>query len=370
MWLIKNFLKPGSFGLDISDFSLKLIQLKKEDKHLTLASFGQKEIPPGIIEKTEIMQEETLAKLISNLIEQVQGEPIKTKYLVASLPEEKAFVRVVQLPMMSKEEVAQAIQWEVEANIPLPIEQVYFDWQIIPPFKNRVKVKNYQKQTNVLVMAMSKKTVDSYLKVLKQAGLQPLALEVESIALVRTCIKNIQSPYPVLILDMGSTGTGLTIFSGQTIVFTSHIPVSGQDLNQAIANHLKVNLEEAKQLKIEVGLDREREGGKVAQALEPIIDKFIQQIKHYVNFYLEHGQISYTPDGIVAKILLCGGDSLLIGLPAALSLKLKIQTELANPWINILKPPLKEVPNLPYQKSLAYSTALGLALRSFANAQS
>ena len=314
MRLLEKFFWPGSFGLDISDFSLKLIQLKKEEGHLTLASFGQKEIPPGIIKKTEIVQEEALIELIKALINQAQGEPVKTKYVVASLPEEKAFVRMLQLPLMTKEEVAQAIQWEVEANIPLSIDQVYFDWQIIPSFKNGAK--NHQPKTNVLVMAMAKKIVDSYLKVLKQADLQPLALEVESIALVRSLIKDIQSPYPVLILDMGSTGTGLTIFSGQTIVFTSHIPVSGQDLNQAIADQLKVDLDEAKRLKIEVGLDRKKQKGRVAQALEPVIDKLVQQIKHYIDFYLEHGKVSYAPDGVVAKILLAGGDSLLIGLPA------------------------------------------------------
>lgn len=44
-------------------------------------------------------------------------------------------------------------------------------------------------------------------------------------------------------------------------------------------------------------------------------------------------------------------------------MELKVPVELGNPWINILPKPLKEVPELPYEKSLGYTTALGLALR-------
>ena len=44
-----------------------------------------------------------------------------------------ADLRVVQLPHMGKEELNEAIQWEVEANIPLPLEEVYFDWETIKP---------------------------------------------------------------------------------------------------------------------------------------------------------------------------------------------------------------------------------------------
>jgi len=45
-----------------------------------------------------------------------------------------------------------------------------------------------------------------------------------------------------------------------------------------------------------------------------------------------------------------------------LALALGIPVEIGNPWTNILKEPLKEVPGLPYRRSLSYTTSLGLAL--------
>jgi len=353
-----NFFNSFSFfGLDISDFSLKIAQLEKNKEGFSLVSFGQKKIPKGIIEKAEVTQPEALAEIIQEAIKKVKGRPIRTRYVVASLPEEKAFVRVIQMPKMTQKEVAQAIKWEVEANIPMPLNEVYFDWRIIPPYQ---KTPHY---TYVLVMAMPKKTVDGYLNVLNKAGLKALALEVESLALVRSLIKGGQTSHPVIILDLGATGTGLTIFAGQTISFTSHIPVSGQDFEKAIAKSCQVDLKEARKLKIEVGLNKKKLNGRVYQALIPVVNRLVEHVQHHLDFYHSHGVVGYAPDGIVEKILLCGGDSLLIGLPQYLTSQLRIQTELANPWVNILNFPLKETPQLPYQKSLAYSTALGLALR-------
>jgi Tfp pilus assembly PilM family ATPase len=61
--------------------------------------------------------------------------------------------------------------------------------------------------------------------------------------------------------------------------------------------------------------------------------------------------------------MLCGGGANLKGLPQFLSERLKIPVVCGNPWVNILKPPIKSIPELSYQESLTYVTALGLALR-------
>ena len=135
-------------------------------------------------------------------------------------------------------------------------------------------------------------------------------------------------------------------------------------MNNAIAKSLNIDLEKAVDLKIKIGLD-EKKDKKVASALRNVVDRLISQVSHYVSYYKSHGEKKYIPDGIISKILLCGGDSLLIGLPEYLSFKLKIPTELGNPWVNILKPQISYIPELPYKRSLTYTTALGLALYSF-----
>ena len=181
-----NFLtlKPEAFGLDISDLSLKIVKLKKKKNLLSLASFGEMEITPGIIEGGEVKKEEELAKVIKEAISKVKGEKIKTKYVVCSLPEEKAFLQIIQMPLMKEEELKKAIYFEVENYIPLPIGQVYLDYQIVKP------VLNHLDHFDVLIVALPKKIVDSYLSSLKKANLWPVVLEIESQAIARALIKN------------------------------------------------------------------------------------------------------------------------------------------------------------------------------------
>ena len=365
-------LKPEAFGLDISDLSLKIIKLKKKRGVLSLASFGETEIKPGIIRAGEIKDEKKLAEIIKEAVKSVKGEKIKTKYVVASLPEEKAFLQIITLPKMSEEDLKSAVIYEAENYIPLPIDQVYLDSQIVPP------VYNHLDHFDVLIAALPKKTIDPYLSCLKSAGLKPGALEIESLAIGRALIKNELTTSPVLLIDIGATRTSFIIFSGHALRFTSSIPVSSGNFTEIISKALGIDLAEAEKLKIKYGLEekieikikgekieKEKEKGKIFEALVPALVDLIQQIKRYLDYYQTHAFHEHLPPNGkgVSKILLCGGGANLKGLTDFLSLQLKIPTELGNPWINILPEPQKEVRELPFEESLKYTTALGLALR-------
>jgi len=350
------FKKIKSFGLDISDLSLKIAKLKERKGSLNLASFGEAEIPPGIIEGGEIKDENSLGEIIKKSLSQVKGDKLKTKYVVASLPEEKSFLDLIRLPKVKEEELASAVKFEAENHIPLPLEEVYFDFEKIEA------TSDHSKYQEVLVAACPKKIVDSYLQVLKRAKLQPLAFEVESLSIVRALIKKGKASLPSLIIDFGGTRTSFIIYSGLSLRFTSTIPVSSQGLTESIAENLKISKKEAEDLKIKEGLKGDK---KVFEAIIPPLTDLVEQIKTLLRYYHTHmpkGQFLQNGKKL-EKILLCGGGSLLKGLTEFLTQELKIEVKLGNPWVNILKSPIKEIPELPFEKSLSYTTALGLALR-------
>jgi len=355
-----NFLtlKPEAFGLDISDLSLKIAKLKKKKGLFSLASFGEMEITPGIIEGGEVKNKEELAKAIKEAISKVKGEKIKTKYVFCSLPEEKAFLQIIQMPMMKEEELKKAVYFEAENYIPLPMEEVYLDFQIVKP------VLNHLDHFDVLIVAMPKEIVDSYVFSLKKANLVPAVLEIESQSIARALIKNEVSPSPLLLIDLGATRISFIIFSGYSLRFTSSIPISSQKFSQTISENLKISLADAEKLKIKYGLEGE-EGGKIFEVLKPLFKNSVKKIEDYLFYYHTHIHHEHLPldSKEVEKIYLCGGGANLKGLTNFLSLELKIPVELGNPWVNILPEPLKEVPELSYEKSLAFATALGLALR-------
>lgn len=355
-------LKPGAFGLDISDLSLKIISLKKKRGFLALSSFYEQDIKPGIIREGEIRDEESLIKIIKEALPKVRGEKLKTKYVVASLPEEKSFLQVIQMPRIPEEDLKSAVIYEAENYIPLPIEEVYLDSQIVPPLANHLD------HFDVLIAALSKKIVDPYLTCLKKAGMIPKVLEIESQAIARALVKKEVSPFPLLLMDLGATKTSFIIFSGYSLRFTGSIPVSSQKFTEAISKNLNIDLNEAEKLKIKYGIKKEEKNGeskRIFEALVPALTDLVEQIKKYLSYYQTHTSHEHLPPNgkVVAKIFLSGGGANLKGLSDFFSSEFKTPVELSNPWINILPQPLKEVPELPYQESLRYTTALGLALR-------
>lgn len=326
-----------------------------------MASFGETAVKPGIIKGGIVKNEKALAETVRKALAEVKGKKISTKNVIASLPEEKAFLQVIQMPLLSTEDLESAVIYEAENYIPLPIEEVYLSSQIVPPLHNHLD------HYDVLIAAIPRGIVDPYANSLKLAGLTPTVLEIESLAIARNLIKAEKTESPILIIDLGATRTSFIIFSGHSLRFTASIPISSRGLTESISQSMKVDLDKAEELKIKYGIETraEKKGGEVFDALIPAITDLTEQIKKHLDYYQDHSSHEHlVPNGKwVEKILLCGGGSNLKGLPEFLSEELKVPIEFGNPWVNILPRDKKTRAPLPFEKSLSFATALGLALR-------
>lgn len=354
--------KSEAFGLDFSDLSLRIAKLKKKGKSFSLASWGFVEMKPGIIKEGEVKDEQGLINAIKEILGNIKGEKLKTKNVIASLPEKRAFLQVIKMPKMKEEELISAVPFEAENYIPLPINEAYLDFQ--PVSQPRKDLDH----TDVLIAALPRKTIDPYVMCLKKAGLIPKVLEVESQSISRALVKNEISPMPTLILDFGRSNTSFIIFSGYSLRFTSSIYSSSSELNQAISKALKVDIKQAEKLKTKYGLcaSKKSKGNekKICEAMTPGLNELATQIRKYLVYYQTHaGNGQALKNKKIGKVLLCGKGANLKGLVGFLSSFLKVPVEVGNPWINILPRQLKQVPGLSFEDSLGYTTALGLALR-------
>ncbi|MBI4708840.1 MAG: type IV pilus assembly protein PilM [Candidatus Portnoybacteria bacterium] len=350
--------KSSAFGLDLSDLSIKLAWLKKSGGKIKFASFGRQEISSGVIEEGKIKKEAELIDLIKKAVSQTKGEKIKTRFCVASLPETESYIRVVQLPKMKQEEMAEAIKWELEANIPVSVNDVYFDWQII---QNNFNEKDH---SDILIGALPKTLVDPYLSAIRKAGLEPLVFEIESVATGRALIKKEAWSEPLMIIDLGAKRTCFILWAGASIWFTSSVPISNNLLIDDIAKALQVPYDKAKDLKFKTGLDEAgKEDGKIYSALEPRLLELVGETRKYLDYYKTAIAPRCKEQCCIKKILLCGGGANLKGLPVFLSSRLKLEVAIGNPWVNIFQADNKNLPRLSFSDSLAYTTSLGLALR-------
>ncbi len=357
-----EFLKlyPENFGLDISDLSLKIVKLKKNKGGFSIASFEKIDIEPGIIEKGVIQKEDALIKIIKAACKNVKGEKFKTKYVVASLPEERSFLQVIQMPNMKEEELKSAVIFEAENYIPLPVSEVYLDFTVVP------STSSQSNHLDVLIVAIPKKIANSYVSCLKKAGLTPAMLEVESEAIARALVPKSQNTAPIILIDFGKTSTVFIVFSGRSIRFTCSIPFFSQQITTVVAKILDVDMQKAEKIKMKFDLfDQGIRSEKIRQAIDPILEDLVMQIKKYMNFYQEHAFHEHaTFDQNIQKILLCGGGASLKGLPEFLSKSLGVLVELGSIGSHIYN---KNQESQVERDPLLFATAFGLALKGISD---
>lgn len=341
----------NAFGLDFSDRAIKVAQLKKKGEKLSLHGYQREEIPEGIIEDGEIKKPEELAKYVKKALSHATPNPIRSKFVIYSIPETKGFIRVIHMPDTDRDKLESAVFAEVEQSFPISLEESYVDWQILS--------ENVEGGLEILVAAVPQAITDSYSAVLNLAGLKPVAAEIESIAISRSLINEKLSQKPTLIIDLGKDRTGFIIFKAPTVQFTASIPICGRELNKAIARKFDLSEEKAEALRDQCGLSTRGECEKIYRAMEYNLNEMIGYIDRLLGYYHEH----YKNEADISKVIICGGESRMIGVSSFLSLKIKREVEKGNPWINIMPSGVREIPPISRNDSLIFVTVLGLALR-------
>jgi type IV pilus assembly protein PilM len=344
--------KKSAFGLDISDLSIKAVQLNDDKEDKKVLSFGRVQLPSGIIVDGEIIDKEKVSQAVKKLLKISGPKKIKNKKVVCSVPETKAFLRIITLPKMNDQEVKEAIKWEIEANIPLPLDQVYFDWQILEK-----KLTKEENKLSILVVAISRTTANNTLETLEACGLEVMGLEVESVAQARSLVKEKGDDLTRLVIDFGDRRTSFFVLIDNFPCFTSSIPISCQTLTDAIAKSLNLSTEEAEKIKLQYGIGSFASRDVVFKAMEPVLENLISEIEKSIDFYLT--DLNYSND--IDKIIICGGGANAKGIIPYLSTKLGRVVELGDPWVNFSSH--GKLPKIERDKSVEYSTAIGLAIK-------
>jgi len=340
------------FGLDLSDLSVKIINLTDNGTNEYVSSFSSVPFPSGAIVDGEIYQKDQVILAIKKAISLVGPEKLKTKKVICSLPETKAFLRIISLPEMRGDELNEAVKWEMEANIPLPLDQVYHDWQELP-----VTLLNEKNRVNVIVVAIAKSVVDQAMDVLEGAGLDPVGLEIESIAQARSLLSEKDDNSTVLIADIGDRRTSFSISKGGVPCFTSSIPLCGQSFTDIISKGMNLSFDDAEKIKINNGIGDFEKKDALFKLSEPVLENFVQEINRSIDFFITGLRYSDKID----KIVVCGGGAKTKGLIEYFSSRIDQQIEIGDPWINIKIG--KTGSMIDKKMSLQYSTAIGLALK-------
>jgi type IV pilus assembly protein PilM len=331
-------------GLDIGTNNIKAVWLKKSRGLIRLMAYNNLPIDPLTFGKNSIIKKDALVKAIQELLSTSKLRPINITKVNCALPETMTFVKTMLIPEMPEEELEKAISWDIKQFIPLPIEKVYWDWQIVKKEKN--------KQEIFLAVAL-KQIVDDFYSVISQSGLEMNALEVEPLVLSRALINKQNYQKNIFIVDIGSQTTNFSIFENGVIKFTHNTLFGGSAQTETIAKSLKLKADQAENIKKTLNSDGPLQN-KAKKSITSLLNNLADEIKRSIGFCEEHEKRK------IDLIILCGGGANLAGIDKYLSKVLSYEVKIGNPWINVTTYPLKAVPK---DEIPIYAQAIGSALR-------
>ncbi len=355
----------NAFGLDINDQIIRLVQLKNQTNY-----YGQFEIvnvrsinlPSGLIQNGELIKPEDLRHYILKLLKANKHKKLKSikgNWVVASLPENKTFLKIIRLNKDLDEILDTDIINEAEKHLPFEnIDDYYLDWQII-------KTLPQEKQTIILLGASDKTTANTYTFLLESINLSVKALDLKPLAISRTFNfdkKNLDKD--ILVLNLNNKQSSLFILNSDYLQFSSTINFQGQKIDAILSSKLNLKTpNQIKKFKIKNSLNFKHNSKDIKKVWVPIhkeLKKLIDEINQNIQFYYSH----FTDAQAIAKILISGEEIILKDLDKYIQTNLKINTKIVNPWQKLYNK--KPIP-IDIYDSPGYACAIGLALRAVDN---
>lgn len=339
-----------SVGVDISDTSLKYIQLESTtyaDGEFSLKKWGDIDIPNGTLRRGEVLDIGNLTKVLRETQEQLD-----TPYVRVSLPEERAYLFETEIKRgIPLKEVRGLLEFRLEENVPIPPRDAYFDYEVIDSDEETVRVS---------VVAYARDTISGYYEACSAAGLFPVAFEVEAQAIARSALP-LNDPAAHMIVDFGKTRTGIGIVYRGSLMYTSTIDIGGNELSNVLRRQLgDCSESELTAVKNTKGLIKEVDNTQIHEALLSTVSVIKDELATRIQYW--HTRDYKRAERRIQSVILCGGSANLKGLPEYLSETLGIRAVRANVWSNAFDLD-HTIPPIERRFSFGYATAIGLALK-------
>ena len=350
---IKSFLT-----VDFGAGSLKLAEFEiNEVGGLRLKSFAIK--PLG----AEGAQESTRETVVLKALREVLAEKgIKARNINVCAPGFQVFSKFVKLPPVDAGKVTQIIQYEAQQNVPFPLAEVVWDYQILGSSAGG--------ELEVLLVAIKSEVVEGLFRVAEEANLRLQLCDVSPAALCNAFRYNYGDLEDcTMLLDIGAKTSNLLFFE-KGKVFSRSISLGANSITVDFANEAKLKFDAAEKIKIEEGFVSlggayEEPENPHQAAISKIARQFMTKLHIQVNQTMQfyRGQQGGSAP---QRLFLSGGASIMPYTAQFFAEKLNVPVEYFNPFRNVQIDPAANLEELAH---VAHSLGevVGLGLRNLAN---
>lgn len=345
-----KFLEMRPVGLALSERAVHVVEFIRQSHGLVLGKFGKRSIPEGAIKEGYVNDKRAVTEVLQSLQKELGLE-----FVNVSLPEEKAYLFKIDIPNVSEENIRDLIELHLEENVPLKASDAIFDYTIIPENSGKDHL-------DVSVSVLPSKVAETYLEIIKAAGLKAVSFETEAEALSRSVISK-GDLGTSMIVNVGDTRTGLSVISGGVVQFSLTVQIGAEVITAAVAKHYSVDAKEAQEIKDTRGFSKNSENMEFFFSLTNTVSSIKDEINKLQIYWQTHSSHKAVAASKIGKIVLCGRDAGLIGFREYLSMALKIKVDIAPVWQNVFSYE-DHIPTISFLDSLDYASAIGLALPS------
>ncbi len=266
--------------------------------------------------------------LVPALMEIVRTAGIKPGPVAISVSGQMAFYRFAAIPSAgSEEKFDQLVRYEIEQNVPFPIDEMVSDRQVLGETESGDK--------SVMIVSAKVDQIEAITSAVASAGFRPELVDVAPIALTNA-LKAVRpdDESSVVLLDIGAKTTSLVIVEGDK-VYNRSIPIAGNNITRDIAQALGCTHEEAERLKREqayvaaggVVEDEDPTVDRISKVCRAIMSRLQAEISRSINFYR-----SQQGGSAPTRLYLTGGTALLPRIDEFFAENLHIEVEYFNPF--------------------------------------
>ena len=280
--------------------------------------------PIGAETKSE---SDKLAYIVTAIRDIMREQGIRPAPMLMTVSGQAVFPRFVKLPPVGRDKLKQIVQYEAEQNVPFPIDEVVWDYQLIGGDEGEL---------NVMLVAVKIENIKRLTDAVQAAELEPEIVDVAPMALYNAVRFN----YPELdacsmVLDMGARSSNL-VFIEENRIFSRSIPVAGNTITQELMKEFDVEFDEAEEIKREHGFvafggvyagpDNET-AERASKIIRSVLTRLHAEVNRSINFYRSQ-QGGVAP----AMVFLTGGSSIIPHVDTFFRDKLKVDVEYLNPF--------------------------------------
>lgn len=345
-------------GIDIGTSSIRIAEVEKAGQKFCLSNYGQIDIddiegvPKSSSRAMAIFSTDEIAQMIQAILESAK---IKTRQCAFSIPDFSTFFTSFSLPPMTQKELPKAVMFEARQHIPLPIESVTVDWQLVNGNSDP------SQKMEVTVTAVPNEIVTQYREIALKSNLEVVLMEAEMFGLMQALVPK-EEMRTVCIIDVGSQSTVCSLIEKRILKYSHSFDRGGKYLSDELSNRLPVAREMARDI-------REKYGLKLISIVDPEIKEKINDIlkESLIPIFREiemmFSDYRRMTNSDVAKIILSGGVMASQEIRKQFADRFLIETEVADPFAYV---DFRAVDGFDSKEvGLAYSVALGMAQRCF-----